>query len=50
MTFKFDLTEQEANIIMGALTKQPFESVADVIFKLRTQANEQIPKEEPKKD
>lgn len=37
----FTLTEQEANVIIGALAKQPFEVVAMLIQKLQTQAVKQ---------
>jgi hypothetical protein len=39
--FSFTLTEAEANIIIAALAKQPFEVVANLIQKLQTQASNQ---------
>jgi hypothetical protein len=39
--FSFTITEQEANIIIGALAKQPFEVVANLIQKLQVQATKQ---------
>jgi hypothetical protein len=39
--FSFTLTEAEANIIIAALVKQPFEVVANLIQKLQTQASNQ---------
>jgi hypothetical protein len=40
-TYSFVLTEQDANIIIGALAKQPFEVVANLIQKLQSQATKQ---------
>jgi hypothetical protein len=40
-TYSFVLTEQDANIIIGALAKQPFEVVVNLIQKLQTQAEKQ---------
>lgn len=43
----FTLTEQEANIVIQSLGKQPFELVYQVIAKMQKQANEQLtPKED----
>lgn len=39
---KFDLTLDEANAILAALAKQPFEQVAELIGKLRNQAQPQL--------
>jgi hypothetical protein len=40
---KFELTLDEANLILGALGKAPFEQVAGLISKLREQAQVQLP-------
>jgi hypothetical protein len=39
---KFELTIEEANIILMALGKAPYEQVAQVITKLQTQAQSQL--------
>lgn len=39
--YSFSITEAEANIIIGALAKQPFELVAHLIQKLQLQADKQ---------
>lgn len=39
--YSFSMTEAEANIIIGALVKQPFEVVAHLIQKLQLQAEKQ---------
>lgn len=44
---KFEFTEQEAQAILNALVKEPYMQVAEVIAKLRKQAEEQmVPKQE----
>lgn len=40
---KFELTLDEANMILAALGKAPFEQVAGLIGKLREQAQPQLP-------
>ena len=40
---KFELTLDEANLILAALGKAPFEQVAGLIGKLREQAQPQLP-------
>lgn len=40
---KIDLTVTEVNNILAALSKFPFEQVADLITKVRSQAIEQLP-------
>jgi len=40
---KFELTLEEANTILGALGKAPFETVASLINKLQQQAQPQLP-------
>lgn len=40
--FQFELTLDEANMVLGALGKAPFEQVAALIGKLREQAQPQI--------
>lgn len=39
---KFELTIEEANIILMALSKAPYEQVAKVISKLQEQAQSQL--------
>lgn len=39
---KFEFTEQEAQAILNALVKEPYMQVAEVIAKLRKQAEEQM--------
>jgi hypothetical protein len=48
LTFK--ITEAEANLLIGALAKQPFEAVAGLIQKLQMQAMEQLSPPAPSKD
>jgi len=45
---KFELTIEEANVILGALGKQPFDTVATIITKLQQQAQPQLPALEAK--
>lgn len=40
---KFELALDEANLILAALSKAPFEQVAGLIGKLREQAQPQLP-------
>lgn len=40
---KFELTLDEANMILAALGKAPFEAVAGLITKLQQQAQPQLP-------
>lgn len=47
MEFSFKVTEAEANIIVAALAKQPFEIVVGLIGKLQQQAGEQSPPSAP---
>lgn len=39
--YSFSVTEAEANVIIGALVKQPFEVVVHIIQKLQAQAEKQ---------
>lgn len=39
---KFDLTIEEANIIMAALGKLPYEAVFQLVEKIKAQAQEQL--------
>lgn len=39
----FELTLEEANIILNSLGKQPYEAVAPIIAKLQQQAQPQLP-------
>lgn len=40
---KFELTLDEANLVLAALGKAPFDQVAGLIGKLRQQAEPQLP-------
>lgn len=40
---KFELTLNEANLVLGALGKQPFDAVAALINKIQQQAQPQLP-------
>ena len=42
--FEFHLTLDEANLVLAALGKQPFEVVAGLINNIKTQAEPQIPR------
>ena len=42
--FQFELTLDEANLVLAALGKQPFEVVAALIQKIREQAEPQLPR------
>lgn len=42
MNFKFELTEQEAQIILNALVKEPYIQVVEVVNKIQEQASKQI--------
>jgi hypothetical protein len=46
MTFKIELDEQDINIVLASLAKQPYETVARVILNLQQQAQSQLPKAE----
>ena len=41
MALKFELTEQEANLLLFALGEQPAKMTIDLIIKLRAQAQAQ---------
>lgn len=45
MNFTFKLNEQEAQIVLNALTKQPYIEVVEVINKIQHQASEQMKEE-----
>lgn len=45
MDLTFKLTEQEAQIVLDALVKEPYVTVVDVINKIQQQANEQMKQE-----
>lgn len=47
MNFTFELDEQEANVVLACLAKQPYETVAGVILKIQQQAQKQIPAPPP---
>lgn len=40
--FKFELTLEEANLVLAALGKAPFEQVAGLITKIKEQAMPQL--------
>jgi hypothetical protein len=40
---KFELTLNEANLILSSLGKQPFDAVATLITKIQQQAQPQLP-------
>lgn len=40
---KFELTLDEANVILASLGKQPFDVVSSVIAKIQQQAQPQLP-------
>lgn len=42
--FEFHFTLDEANLVLAALGKQPFEVVAGLINNIKTQAEPQIPR------
>lgn len=46
MELTFKLSEQEAQVVLNALIKEPYLSVVDVINKIQSQASEQLKKEE----
>jgi len=39
---KFDLTVEEANVVLAALSKAPYEQVVNIIDKMQKQARGQI--------
>ena len=41
-TLTFELNIQEANVVITALSKLPYEQVADLIMKVRNQGAEQV--------
>lgn len=41
-TLKFEVSMEEANLLIAALAKQPFEAVAGLIQKLQGQAQSQM--------
>lgn len=42
--FTFELTLDEANLVLGALGKQQYDAVAGLIMKIKQQAEPQIPR------
>jgi len=42
MELIFKLNEQDAQIVLNALTKEPYVAVVDVINKIQQQASEQM--------
>jgi len=45
---KIELTEAEVNLVLQSMAKQPFEVVANVLFKIKGQAESQLSKLEVK--
>ena len=43
---KFELTEQEANIVLNALAAQPFGQVFQLVAKFQKQAQDQLKEQE----
>lgn len=39
---KFELSINDANLVLGALGKMPYEAVAELVANLRTQAQPQL--------
>lgn len=46
MNFKLELTENEINIILASLSKQPYDQVAQIIEKLVADVRSQVKTEE----
>lgn len=46
MNFKLELTENEINIILASLSKQPYDQVAQIIDKLVADVRSQVKTEE----
>lgn len=44
MEFTLKLTQEEAQIVLNALVKEPYLNVVDVINKIQQQASEQVNK------
>lgn len=42
-SLKFEVSIEEGNLLIAALAKQPFETVAGLIGKLQQQAQSQLP-------
>ncbi len=42
MSIQLNVEVQETQVILAALAKQPFEQVADLWFKLKNQAEQQL--------
>jgi hypothetical protein len=42
----FELTVEEANLVIAALAKMPFEAVANLIPKMQQQAQAQLPQQD----
>ena len=49
MEFTIKITQEEGQIILSALGKQPFEQVASVISNIQQQASEQMENAKPNK-
>jgi hypothetical protein len=46
MNFKLELTENEVNVILASLSKQPYDQVAQIINKLVSDVNSQVKTDE----
>ena len=44
---KLDLTLEEVNLVLAALSRMPFEAVNQIIPKIQQQGQEQIAQEQP---
>jgi hypothetical protein len=49
-TIKFEVTIEEANVILASLARQPYEAVAQLIDKLRSQGSSQVQPPTPQVD
>lgn len=50
INFKFNLSEEDAVLLLEGLGELPFKRVADLVYKIRTQAQEQIMESESESD
>lgn len=48
MNFNFELTEDEANLVLKALAKLPFEEVFVLVSKIKKTAGDQVEANRPK--
>jgi hypothetical protein len=45
-----NLTVQEVNLVISSLAKQPYEAVADLLTKIRSESLKQLNVEKPEED